>query len=579
MAYLDQVKQELAMTLGCEVSDFAYPPNASLGHLSLPLFTEAKKIGINPGQLASETAQRLNNPEGFDLPLFSNTKSVKHKTTRIHPAVIQVKAVGPYLNFFFDSVVFTEQTVKGINEQADSFGSIVATKQPAIMVEYANGNTHKELHVGHLRNIAYGSAVVNLLRAAGNATVPVSYVNDFGIHTAKTIWNWQRQKKYERATEPRGYLLGRCYSEAASLVETSEEAKQEVSQIMQAIESCKGEIYEFWKETRQWSIDYFDSVYQTLNVSFADTFYESEFIDEGLRIKDQLLEKGILKHSEGAVIADLSDEDLGVLPIIRSDGTALYAVADLALASAKFEKYQLQESIYVVDVRQSLYFKQLFAILRRMGYRERLTHLGYDFLTLKSGMMSSRTGNVVTFQEALTTAEEKASQEIRMRHSDWSDTKVAQVARALSIAALKFEMIKVAADKIITFDIEAALRFDGYTAAYLQYSGARAASLLAKGQDLPEADYTYSEEPELILAVKLESYPETIIKAAEERDPSILTRYLFELAQEFNDYYQKQPILKAEPNVAATRLSLVKAFAQVLRNGFSLLGFTYLEEM
>lgn len=581
MAYLDQVKQELANILGCAVADFAYPPDESLGHLSLPLFNEAKKIGTNPGQLAKEVADKLNKPQGLELPLFSKelTAFVCHED-RIHPTVTQVKAVGPYLNFFFDSAFFTEQTVKEINAQGAVFGSQPSKNQAAIMVEYANGNTHKELHVGHLRNISYGSTVVNLLKAAGYEVVPVSYINDFGIHTAKTIWNWQRQKKYENASEPRGYLLGRCYSEAAKLVEGDEEAKKEVSQIMQAIESRQGSVYKFWQETRQWSIDYFNSVYQILNIHFVDTFYESDFIEEGLLIKDELLEKGILKHSEGAVIADLTEENLGVLPIIRSDGTALYAVADLALASAKFKKYHLQESIYVVDVRQGLYFKQLFAILHQMGYQERLTHLGYDFLTLKSGMMSSRTGNVITFQEVLDAAESRASQEIKDRHHDWSEEKIAQTARSLAVAALKFEMIKVAADKIITFDIESALRFDGYTAAYLQYSGARSSSLLTKGQAFTEQpDYSQSGESDLMLSLKLAGYTEAIIKAAQDRDPSVLARYLFELAQAFNDYYQKQPILKAEAPIAVARLALVKAFSQVLQNGFNLLGFNYLEEM
>lgn len=562
MVYLEKIKEELAKSLNCETTDFVYPPETKMGHLSWPLFSEAAKQKISAPQLALKLAADLKDSQ--DLPA----------------AIKEVRSVGPYLNFFLDADVFATETAAEIIKEGKTFGSLPKSQAPAIMIEYSNGNTHKELHVGHLRNISFGNVVAKILDAAGENVIPVSYINDFGIHTAKTIWNWQRQKKYATATEPKGYLLGRCYSEAVHLIGDDETAKREVSEIMKAIESRQGEIYKLWQETRQWSIDYFADVYKILNIHFADTFYESDFIDRGLEIKDELLAKGIFKKSEGAIIADLEPEGLGVLPIIRSDGTALYAVADLALASAKFTKYDLAESIYVVDIRQGLYFQQLFAILKRMGYQEKMTHLGYDFLTLKNGMMSSRTGNVITFQEVLDEAETRAREEIIKRHEDWSEKKVAATARGLAVSALKFEMIKVSADKIITFDIADALRFDGYTAAYLQYTGARVSSLLNKsGKILETKESPNYEEPELVFALKLERYGEALIKAAAEHDPSVMARYLFELAQVFNDYYQKRPILKAEPAVAAGRLQLVRALNQVLKNGFNLLGLIYLEEM
>lgn len=562
MTYLEKVKQLLAESLNCQTTDFVYPPETKLGHLSWPLFNEAAKRKEAAPLLAVKLAAELNNSK------------------KLATIIREVRPVGPYLNFFLNSDIFVSEANAEIIKAGDDFGSLPKNSTAAVMIEYSNGNTHKELHVGHLRNISYGDAVAKILAASGENVIPVSYINDFGVHTAKTIWNWQRQEKYALATEPKGYLLGRCYAESVQLIGEDEQAKKEVSEIMKAIESRQGEVYELWQKTRQWSIDYFASVYEILNIRFKDTFYESDFIDQGLKIKDELLASGILKNSEGAVIADLEAEKLGVLPIIRSDGTALYAVADLALASAKFSKYDLVESIYVVDVRQGLYFQQLFAILRRMGHQEKMTHLGYDFLTLKNGMMSSRTGNVITFQEVLNEAETRARQEIEKRHEDWSKDKVANTARSLAVSALKFEMIKIAADKIITFDIAESLRFDGYTAAYLQYTGARASSLLTKGNNFSDSvQIPNYEEPELVFALKLERYPEALAKAATDRDPSVIARYLFELAQVFNDYYQQRPILKAAPAVASGRLQLVRAFSQVLKNGFNLLGLIYLEEM
>ena len=332
----------------------------------------------------------------------------------------------------------------------------------------------------------------------------------------------------------------------------------------------------------KYGIDYFNEVYLDLGLKFQDTFYESDFIDAGLKIKDELLAKGILKLSEGAIIADLEKYNLGVLPIIRSDGTALYPVSDLALASAKFKKYQLQESIYVVDIRQSLYFKQLFKILELMGYKEKMTHLPYEFLTTKNGMMASRTGNVITYKDLKDEALSRAAEEIRKRHEDWSEEKIASIAFSLAISAMRFEMIKISADKVIVFDMADALKFEGFTSAYLQYTGARICSLFKKAEisDYKEADQSLlTQEKEFKLAIKLERFGEAIAKAGEERDPSIIARYLFELAQDFNDYYHAVNILKSAMPLKEARLLLVGSVKQVLENGFNLIGITYLTEM
>jgi arginyl-tRNA synthetase len=560
MVYLDEIKKELSEILGCSPKAFVYPPNAEMGDLSLLMFSKAKENGLNPVELAKTIAAS-----------FSGLEGIK-----------EVKAVGPYLNFYLEPTYFVANSLNDISEQGVKFGANDSGKGAGVMIEYSNGNTHKELHIGHLRNISYGDAVNKILAANGYGVIPVSYINDFGIFTAKTLWNWQKNPEYSQSDAPKGYLLGKCYSEASLKIGDDEMAKKEVGELMKKIESRDGDTYRLWQETRQWSIDYFNEVYQDLGIKFRDTFYESDFIEAGLKIKDDLLEKGILKLSEGAIIADLEKYNLGVLPIIRSDGTALYPVADLALASAKFNKYKVKESIYIVDVRQSLYFSQLFKLVELMGYSEKMTHLSYDFLTLKSGMMASRTGNVITYKELLDEALARTSEEIKKRHEDWSDDKVLEVARGLSLSAIKFEMIKVSSDKVITFDIEDALKFEGFTSAYLQYTGARICSLLKKGEELEKAPIELSELTEVKefkLAMKLEQYSDAVTKSGIERDPSVVARYLFELAQDFNDYYHDVNIMKAETKVRVARLALVNSVKQVLENGFGLLGLTYLTEM
>jgi len=377
--------------------------------------------------------------------------------------------------------------------------------------------------------------------------------------------------------------LGKCYSEASQKLIDHPEDKGSVIEIMKEIESRQGKSYALWQETREWSIKYFASIYNELGIRFKHIFYENEFIDEGLKLVKELIKKDKLVKSEGAIIANLEKYGLGVLPIIRTDGTALYPVADLALAQEKFKKYKVKESIYVVDIRQSLYFQQLAKICEIIGYKQKIKHLGYDFVTLPEGMMSSRSGNVITYKALKTKILKKLIEETGQRHKDWMSDRIEQVAWNLTVSTIKFEMLKVGADKIITFNIEEALRFDGYTACYLQYGYARLKSIVRKegwgffmsAPDLSELKETREKE----LLIKLARYPEIVRAAGDKYSPSEITKYLFELVQLFNDYYHNVNILKAEPKIRRARMVLIKSIAQVLNNGFKLLGLLVVEEM
>lgn len=562
--FLEELKDKLKKTLNLDQAVFSYPPDAKLGDLSLACFDLAKTRGKKPAELAGELAAGLKKDE--DLAAWFS----------------DVKAVGPYLNFYISPIALVS-VIREISAARDAYGRHKLGGGQKVMIEYSNGNTHKEYHVGHLRNIAYGDAVNRLLAANGYEAIPVSYINDFGIHIAKTIWNWRRNPNYADRPENKGYLLGKCYAEASQALASNPEYKEEISRIMTEIESRTGENYGLWQKTRQWSIDYFAVIYKELGVKFREIFYENEVIAAGLELVKKILADGVLKKSEGAIIADLEKYDLGVLPIIRSDGTALYPVADLALASEKFRRYDLAQSIYVVDVRQSLYFKQLFKVLELMGYKQPLTHLSYDFVTLPGGMMASRTGNVITYEELKNAVVDKLAAETKERHQDWTAARVQQTALTLAIATMKFEMLKVGAEKIITFNISEALKFEGYTACYLQYSYVRLKSIVRKaGFNLFPSRYQASDLSEAVekrLLMKIARYPEAVAAAGEKYNPSELAKYLFELAQLSNDYYHGVVILKAPARIKKARLALVQAVAQTLKNGLGILGIEVLEEM
>ncbi len=384
--------------------------------------------------------------------------------------------------------------------------------------------------------------------------------------------------------EDKGYFLGQVYVRATKELEKSPRAKEMVIFMMKKIESRKGAEYKLWQKTREWSIEQFSKIYKELGVKFGHIYYENEFIGKGMKKVEELYKKEFLIKSEGAVIADLNKYNLSVLLFLRSDGTALYPVADISLAIDKFKKYKLDKSIYVVDVRQSLYFKQLFKVLELLGYNYDMVHLGYEFVKLPSGMMSSRSGNVITYEDLREQVFNKAKSETKKRHKDWDEKKIEQVARTITNGAIKFEMIKVSADQVITFDINKALSFDGFTAAYLQYTYARINSIIRKAGERKSENRKWkfdklTDNKEHKLAMELARYPEIVINAGDNYDPSEVAKYLFDLARSFNEYYHKIPVLKAEKDIREARLALISTINQVIFNGLNLLGIEILEEM
>lgn len=562
-----KVKKEIAglirkkyPALKIRETDFVFPPNPEFGDLSLPCFNLAKETKKNPAEVAEEISKALK-PGGM---------------------VAKISATGPYLNFFLAKNKFILGAVGKILKENKKYGDAAQGKKKKVMVEFSNANTHKEYHVGHLRNLCYGDTVTRILSASGRRAIPVSYINDFGIHVAKTLWAYEKFFKKEKIPANKGYFLGQVYSRSTKEAEADPKAKEEIAAIMEKIESRRGPEYKLWQKTRKWSIEQFAGIYKQMGVKFEKTFYESEFIDKGKKMVEELLRKKILVKSEGAVIADLEKYGLGVLLFLRSDGTALYPVADLPLAAEKFRKYKLDSSIYVVDVRQSLYFKQLFKVLELLGYKKEMVHLGYEFVKLPSGMMSSRTGNVVTFENLWSEAMRRAVAETEKRHPGWSSKQISEVAGKIVAGALRFEMIKVGKEQVITFDLDRALRFDGFTAAYLQYTHARICSIVEKSgvKNIKTANLDkLNERWEYELSAALAKFSDMVVKAAEAYSPAVLADYLYELAKIFSDFYRDVRVIGAEQETTRARLALVLAVRVVLAKGMELLGVDVLEKM
>lgn len=358
--------------------------------------------------------------------------------------------------------------------------------------------------------------------------------------------------------------------------------EKEVRETFQRWERKDPEFVRLWEETRAWSLEEFNRIYDELDVHFDVWFYESEVEEEGRQIVRELLERGIAEISDGLPVVKI-DEKLGLeketyrtLPILRSDGTTLYSTKDLALTKRKFEQYQVDRAIWVVDVRQTLYLQQIFKVMELWGFQQaaKCYHLAYETVMLPSGAMSSRLGNVVLYEDVARQVLERALEIIEEKNPALPPEIKAVVARQVGLGSLKYGMLSRDNNRVIVFDIEEALSFEGHAAPYIQYAHARACRILEKVEQLPEGPYVLSDltREEIDLIEQIALFPDEVQRAADEYKPLVIANYVYELAKRFNEFYRVCPVLQAPEPQRAARLALVAATRQTLANGLGLLG-------
>ncbi|MBI1907854.1 arginine--tRNA ligase [Candidatus Uhrbacteria bacterium] len=536
------------------------PPNLALGDLSFACFQLAKGQGRNPAEIASELAAQL-------AP---------------SPLIKKITAAGPYVNFVFDDAAFASSVLRDVATKRKRYGHGSAGKGKKVLVEYAQPNTHKEFHVGHIRNAVLGQAIVNVLKANGYETVAASYIGDIGAHVAKAVWGLEKfVKADEIPKEDRARVLGEVYTEATRYVDEHPEAKEEIAEVQRKLEADEEPWYSLWRETREWSLAAFRDVFGELGVKPDVWYYESQVEKPGKELVKKMLTDGIARKSEGATIVDLEEEKLGVFLVLKSDGSSLYATKDLALAFRKDEEFHADRQIFVIDVRQSLYMKQLFAALQRMGFTPELVHVGYEMVTLPEGAMSSRKGNIVRYEDLRDAMREKLVEETAKRHADWRKKKVEKNAAALAQAAMVFTMLRQDPGKQIVFDMDEAMSIDGFTGPYLLYTIARINSIEAKA-DMPPillGEHLTHEHEKAMLRI-VADYPSVVAKAAATFQVSAVAQEAFALAKKFAEYYHEVRILEDENHDRrGARLALIAVVRQTLTNACELLGIQTVKEM
>lgn len=557
--------------------------------------------------LAAQEARSGPSAAGIRSPVPQRAQEIATQVAEhlgLPPGFTRLEAVKGYLNLYYDPAEYTRRVVDTVLDEGKAFGR-GAPKGERVMVEYAQPNTHHSFHIGHLRNAVLGESLARLVEFAGFDTLRASYPGDLGLGVITVLWAYS---KFYRGQEPtdiheRGQWLLKIYVEATRLLEAKEGETPEEKAQREAYDAERREMYHrwddddaeiraLWLETREWSLEELRDILRMLDIHIDIWFFESGVEEAAKQIVEELIVRGIAEDDRpngGPVIVKI-DEKLGLKKekyrtniILRSDGTTLYLTKDLALAKEKFEKYHVDRSIYVIDVRQSLHMQQAFKILELMGFKqaEKCFHLGYGFVSLPEGAMSARRGRVVLFKDVADEAIRRVLQVIAEKNPDLPAEQREIVARQVGLGALAYSMLSVDNNKDTIFDWDAALSFDGRTAPYIQNAHVRASSILRKAGEFPaQADFDYEMVGHEVQLVDLISrFPQVVEQAASEYRPLLIATYAYDLASAFHSFYHVVQVLQSEDTLRKARLRLVAAARQVLANALYLLDIQAPEVM
>ena len=519
----------------------------------------------------------------------------------------EFNVVKGFLNLSFPDKVWTD--FLRLNRCREDYGyTQPAADEPVTLIEYSSPNTNKPLHLGHIRNNLLGDSVSRILTACGRKVVKVNLVNDRGIHICKSMLAWKRFGNGE-TPETSGmkgdHLVGKYYvefdkhykAEIAELVEkgmAKEEAEKQAPLMLEAQEMLRKweandpEVRALWEQMNGWVYAGFDQTYQRLGISFDKIYYESQTYLLGKSLVEEGLQKGAFyRHEDGSVRVDLRDKGLDEKVLLRKDGTSVYMTQDLGTAQLRYEEYHPQKMIYVVGNEQNYHFDVLKLVIGdKLGkeFGKSIYHLSYGMVELPNGKMKSREGTVVDaddlMEEMVFQAQEKTSE----LGKDFAGENVQDLYEMIGLGALKYFILKVDPKKNMLFNPEESIDFNGNTGPFLQYTHARIRSLLRKAAD-NGIDYSETTEialgkAEKILIKAIYEFQEVVQTAGSSMSPALIANYAFDLAKEFNRFYQETPIFKEEDcGKRNLRLQISELTALVIKNAMALLGIRVPEKM
>ncbi|MCK9251773.1 MAG: arginine--tRNA ligase [Clostridiales bacterium] len=546
------------------------PPQPALGDYAFPCFRLAKHLRRAPAKIAEELA-------GLARGNIAQ--------------LADVQPVQGYLNFFVDRACFVQAAIEHVLASGDGLGRQALGAGQTVVVEYSSPNIAKPFHVGHAFTTILGQAIYRLYDHLGYRTVRVNHLGDYGTQFGKLIVAyrlWGDEKAV--AADPIRELLRiyvRFHDEAKERPELEDQAREAFRQL----EAGSAPEKALWQTFRDLSLKEFSAVYERLGVSFDSYLGESFYSDRIPDVVRLLNERGILIESQGAQVVMLDEYGLPPCIILKSDGTTIYASRDLAAVLYRWEQYRFARNIYVVGTPQALHFRQVFAVLDKAGVEasKNCVHVGFGLVKFPDRKLSTRSGDVIflsdLLQESVDKTREIIAENARLRQTDMQMAEIDEAAEKIGLGAIVYTFLKNGRERDIVFSWEEMLDFDGDSAPYVQYTYARARSILrkaeAEGQALPgTCAPVLTSEDEFAIAKLLDGFDQAVVRAAELYEPYILLRQVTALARAFNKYYNHEPILKTgDLLLRQSRLALLQAVCQAIRVGLDLVGIGVVERM
>ena len=533
------------------------PPDNAMGDYALPCFKLSKVLRQSPVKIAETLKESFVTDD----------------------VISEVTAINGYLNFKVNRVNFAKDVLNAVINAGEKYGSSDVGKGKTICIDYSSINIAKPFHIGHLSTTVIGSALCKIYKFSGYNVVGINHLGDYGTQFGKLIVAYKKWSSAELVREGRLKELTRIYVKFHEEAKIHPELDDEARHYFKLIEDKDPNALALFETFKQITLEEVDKIYKELNVSFDSYAGESFYNDKMGAVVDELKQKGLLKESDGASVVDL--EEFGMPPclILKSDGSSLYATRDIAAAIYRKKTYDFYKCLYVVAYQQNLHFKQFFKVLELMGkpWAKDLVHVAYGMVSLESGSMSTREGNVVLLEDVIKKTVEKAYKVIEEKNPDLRDKE--KTARAVGTGAVIFSALCNNKIKDIVFSYDRVLSFEGETCPYLQYSVARCNSVLNKNPARENYVIEGLNEDEYQVIAELGRFGEAVAAAGERYEPSIVTGYALDLASAFNKFYISCKIGCEDKNLRNFRLAVTEAVKITLTNALTLLGIETVEEM
>ncbi|MBT3297787.1 arginine--tRNA ligase [archaeon] len=543
------------------------PPNSQMGDYAFPCF----KLGKNP----KEEADKL--------------KGLLEKKTKLPNFLQKITVAGPYLNFYISQKVIAEQTLTNIFEQKKEFGKQNIGKNKKVVIDFSHPNIAKPFGIGHLRSTVIGNSLYKTFQILGYQPVSVNHLGDWGTQFGKLITAYKRWgDEKELNKEPIKYLL-KLYVKFHELAEKDESLIEDARKEFKELELKNKTNLVLWESFKKLSLKEFKRIYDILDVDFDSYNGESFYVDQIEKTMTYLEKKVPITLSDGALIVDLEAYKMPPVLLKKSNGSTTYHTRDFAAALYRLNHYKPCKLIYVVGSEQKLHFKQLFKVLHLAGKDEnKFVHVDFGLFKFPEGKMSTRKGNVIFLEDVLNKSIKLAEDIIQKKNPNLKNK--TKIAKMVGVGAVIFSDLSNERTRNINFDWDRMLSFEGETAPYLQYTHARSCSILRKAKKEHKINLTeklvkdinfnlYESDEELNLIKHLEKYPEILVRVSESYKPHHLAMYLITLAQKFNEFYHKHPVISDREKQMKARLLLVNSVRQVLENGLGLLGIKAPDEM